>query len=167
MTINKPVEIIKSALLLERKGKAFYESVARQTRNEAIRQFFDMLAKEEEQHVEVLTRQYVNLVREGTLVEAHYDEVPQDTANSVLTEQIRKEISAASYEAAAISAAIAMEDKAVSFYSQQAAASQSAVEKGLFQWLASWEKTHLKFLVDIDTDLQEAIWYDNQFWPVI
>ena len=167
MKINKPVEILKGALLLERKGKAFYESVARQTQNEAIRRFFEMMAKEEEKHVEVLTRQYVNLVREGKLVQEHYDESRQDMTGSVLTEQIRKQISAASYEAAAISAAIGMEDKAVTFYSQQATEAPLAVERELFQWLANWEKTHLKFLVDIDTDLQESVWYDNQFWPVI
>lgn len=167
MKMNKPVEIIKGALLLERKGKAFYESVARQTQNEAIRKFFDMMAREEAKHVEVLTRQYVSLVREGKLVEQHYDEAPQDMTSSVLTQQIRDEISAASYEAAAISAAIGMEDKAVAYYSRQATEASSDVEKELFQWLANWEKTHLKFLVDIDNDLQESVWYDNQFWPVI
>lgn len=167
MKVNQPVEIIKGALLLERKGKAFYESVARQARSEAIRQFFEMMANEEEKHVEILTRQYVTLVREGKLVEQHYDAVPQDTANSVLTGKIKNEITAASYEAAAISAAIGMEDRAVTFYSQQAATAQSGIEKELFQWLASWEKTHLKFLTEIDNELQESVWYDNQFWPVI
>jgi rubrerythrin len=38
-------------------------------------------------------------------------------------------------------------------------------EKKLFNWLADWEKGHLKILNDLDNDLKEKIWYDNQFWP--
>ena len=85
---------------------------------------------------------------------------------AVLTEEVRKEISAAGYEAAAISAAMAMEEKAVKFYAESAASTDDPVAKGLYRWLADWEKSHLVFLSELDEELTESIWYDNKFWPI-
>lgn len=165
MKNNQPVEIIKGALLLERKGKSFYQTVASQTKSETVKQIFSMMAAEEEQHVRILTQQYVKLVHEGKLAEMHYDAQPTDVASEVLNQKIRTEINAAGYEAAAISAAIGMEDKAIEYYSSQAEKATSPIEKELFQWLANWEKTHLKLLIDLDNNLREDVWYDNNFWP--
>lgn len=167
MAENKPVEIIKGALLLERKGKAFYEQVAKQAKHEAVRRIFQMMAREEEQHVEVLTRQYVNLVHDGKLTEMHYESKPIESSQSILSAEIRQQISGADFEAAALSAALGLEERAVQYYSTQAAAAISPLEKELYQWLANWEKTHLKLLVEIDNELKESVWYDNQFWPVV
>ena len=41
------LDILKSAILLEKRGKAFYEKVAEQTPSEAAKRFFDMMAEEE------------------------------------------------------------------------------------------------------------------------
>ncbi len=83
----------------------------------------------------------------------------------ILTEKIQDEIVAAGFEAAAISAAMAMEEKAVQFYAEQAQSARDALEKKLFEWLSNWEKGHVKLLADIDKELLENVWYDNQFWP--
>jgi rubrerythrin len=78
---------------------------------------------------------------------------------------VKKKISAAGFEAAAIAAAIDMEKRAIEIYSKQAERTDDPNERELYQWLADWEKTHLKILNKLDEDLKEKIWFDNQFWP--
>lgn len=165
--INEQVlDIIKGAILLERKGKAFYEVTARQSSSEAVREVFETMAAEEEKHIDILSRHFESLVRSGKLSAINYEKTPHEISNAVLTQKIREQISAASYEAAAITAAMSMEDNAVKFYSQRAQVSSDSLEKELFDWLANWEKTHLQFLSELDRALKESVWYDNRFWPM-
>ena len=70
---------------------------------------------------------------------------------------MKAEIAAADYEAAAISAAMSMEEKAIQLYSERAAEAQDSNEKALYEWLARWETQHLKFLSDIDRELKEQV----------
>ena len=48
MEENNTLEILKQAILLERRGKAFYQKVAEQTENKTIRDVFEMMAEEEQ-----------------------------------------------------------------------------------------------------------------------
>jgi rubrerythrin len=83
----------------------------------------------------------------------------------ILTQELKEEMSAADYEAAAISAAISMEKKAIELYADRAVAAQDPNEKALYEWLAKWETQHLNFLAEIDKELTEQIWHDSNFWP--
>ena len=167
MSAEQVINIIKGAILLERKGKAFYETIARQTQSNAVRKIFQMMAKEEDKHIEILTEHYNNFLQEKKFAHVQYDKTPENVSKTVLTEKIKQEISAAGYEAAAISAAMAMEERAVQYYTNRAKSTDDASEKELYEWLSNWEKTHLQFLSDIDKELQESVWYDNNFWPVV
>ncbi len=86
-------------------------------------------------------------------------------ANSILSKDIKKKITAASYEAAAVSAAIDMENKAIEVYSERAKNATDPNEKALFKMLSDWERTHHKILYELDKQLKEEIWFDNSFWP--
>ena len=86
-------------------------------------------------------------------------------ANKVLGEDVKAKITGAGYEAAAISAAMLMEERAIALYSERAAATADEQEKALYTWLADWEREHLAFLADIDADVKGKIWDDNSFWP--
>ena len=86
-------------------------------------------------------------------------------ASKVLTREIKEKISAAGFEAAAISAAISMEERAVKLYSESAETTSDPEAKALYEWLARWEREHLSLLFDIDKALREKIWFDNKFWP--
>jgi rubrerythrin len=167
MLQGQALDIIKGAILLERKGKAFYETTARNSQSNAVKEIFETMAAEEEKHIEILTKHYESLVRSGKLSDLKYDVTPQNISTSVLTKKVREQITAASYEAAAITAAMAMEDNAVRFYSERANTTKNPLEKELFEWLTNWEKTHLQFLSDLDQELKESVWYDNQFWPIV
>ncbi|OHD74757.1 MAG: hypothetical protein A2V99_19515 [Spirochaetes bacterium RBG_16_67_19] len=158
MTDNAAIEVLKMALLLERQGMAFYAQVAGQTRSPAVRELFRTLAEEEKKHAEMLAER-------GGPAAAARGAVPDTLAKLVLSGDIRKQIGAASYEAAAISAAIDMENKAVALYSQRAGQAADPAERDLYQWLADWERGHQRFLARINQELLEEIWQDSGFWP--
>jgi rubrerythrin len=51
METKSTTDILKEAILLELRGKAFYSNIAAQTKSEAVRRIFSMIAEEEEQTV--------------------------------------------------------------------------------------------------------------------
>lgn len=157
-------EILKTAILMEKRGKAFYEMVAQQTKSDDVKKIFSMMAEEEQTHVEFLSKQFAsyNKNQKFDKIELKAD---AGIVDEILSGDIKKQISAASFEAAAISAAIDMETKAIEVYSKQAAAATDPNEKELFSWLADWERGHHKVLHELNEQLKEDIWYDNQFWP--
>jgi len=166
MSTNGSLEIIKTAILMEKRGKAFYEKVAEQSQSETVREFFTLMASEEEKHIHVLGEQFKAYHGQNkfvTSVDAY--QASSEFASKILTQEVKNKISSAGFEAAAISAAIAMEKNAVALYSDRAENSDNPEEKQLYDWLAGWEKEHLNFLIDVDKELKEKIWFDNQFWP--
>jgi len=166
METSKTLEILKMAILMEKRGNAFYTKVAEQSADPDIKHIFSVIAEEEKLHIQFLSEQYASIEKFHSFREQPLP-VPQadSIAALILSEEMIKKIAAAGYEAAAISAAIDMEKKAIDIYSAQAAESDNAHEKILYKWLADWEKGHLKVLNELDNELKEKIWYDNNFWP--
>lgn len=166
MDTTNTTNILKMAILMEKRGKAFYETVAAQTKSEEVKKIFDVMASEEQTHIEFLSRQFLSYQKNHEFSKADYVGNPNGLiADLILTENVKKEITAASYEAAAISAAIDMETKAIEVYSNRAAETKDQNEKDLFLWLADWEKGHHKILNNLNEELKQSIWFDNQFWP--
>ena len=166
MEEKSTLDILKQAILLELRGKAFYENIAEKAENKAVQDVFDMLAKEEQKHIQALSEQFKAYRKEKKfiLVGLHEQDSPS-VAFEVLTKEIKEKISAAGFEAAAISAGIAMEERAIQLYSKSAQTVSDSEAKALYEWLATWERDHLNMLLDIDKALKEKIWFDNQFWP--
>ena len=166
MTEDQTIEILKNAILLEKRGQAFYRKVAQQASGDAVREFFDMMADEEVKHSKILADQFKSYQENkkfepGELSDEHFGEI----ASKVLTRALKEEIAAADYEAAAISAAMSMEEKAIKLYSARAEQARDPHEKGLYDWLARWERQHLKFLSEVDKEIKDGIWNDASFWP--
>lgn len=166
MDENKTLDILKKAILLEKRGKSFYATVASQTNKEAVRRFFKQMAEEEDNHIRVLSEQFKSFSETNRLLNPAYDTQPAfDFSSEVLNTELKTQIEGAEFEAAAISAAMAMEKNAITLYSQRADEAQDENEKALYSWLANWEKSHLEFLAAIDREVTERIWHDNNFWP--
>ena len=165
--MTKSVEdILKTAILLEQRGKAFYTTVARETKSEAVRTFFTMMAEEESRHIEFLSTQFAEFARSGKFSPNTLQNPADDAdATTILSNNIKKEISAAGFEAAAISAAIDLENRAIEVYQDRANSATDLNEKEMYQTLADWERTHFHMLHKVDEDLREQIWLDNNFWP--
>ncbi len=167
METKSTTDILKEAILLEHRGRAFYSQVADQTNSEAVKRIFTIIAAEEEEHIRFLSEQFVHYRKNN----AFLDFVPlegspsEDVVQKILTEEMKGQISAAGYEAAAISAAMDFEEKAVRLYSARAESAADPNEKVLYRMLADWERGHHKWLARIDRELREEVWYDNNFWP--
>ena len=166
MIDDQTTEILKNAILLEKRGQAFYSKIAEQTSGQAVKEFFEMMADEEAKHIKILSEQFKAYRQNKKFDPGEYDaDYTGSIAPRVLTKKLKAEMSAADYEAAAISAAMTMEENAIKLYSDRAAAADDSNEKALYRWLSDWEKQHLDLLSEIDKELTEQIWYDNSFWP--
>jgi rubrerythrin len=166
MEENNTLEILKNAILLEKRGQVFYQKVAEQTHSKPVKDFFEMMAFEEVKHVKIIADQYKSYKKNHHFKEISYEQPEgNDMASEILNKELKEKISGAGFESAAISAAISMEDRAVKFYADRAKASDDPEEKKMYEWLADWERGHLNILLDMDRDLTKKIWNDNQFWP--
>lgn len=166
MSNQTTIDILKEAILLERRGQAFYTKVAEQSSDPDVKEFFQTMAQEEVRHVEILENQFAAYVQNQQFLPIPEDEREIPTvAKSVLSQEVREKIAAAEFEAAAIAAAMLMEERAVALYSKRAEAAEDPSEETLYQWLADWERGHLSFLARLDKDVRESVWNDNQFWP--
>jgi len=166
MENNKTLEILKQAIILESRGKSFYASIAQQTNDADVKQIFEIMAAEEDEHLKFLTNQYKKFIHDNKFGEF---QIPQDaygdgTAEMILTEKIKNQISGSGFESAAISAAIDMENRAIEIYASRAASADSENEKLFYAWLADWERSHHKILHELDEQLKEKVWFDNNFW---
>ncbi len=166
MAEPQALEILKNAILLETRGQAFYRKVSEQTDHPAVKEFFDMMAQEEGNHISMLSGQYRSVAETGKFSDEKYGSgSAPDVASEVLNRELREKISGAGYEAAAISAAVSMEERAVKLYAERAEATSDAEERKLYRWLADWERGHLDALLDMDRELTEKLWSDQGFWP--
>jgi rubrerythrin len=159
-------DILKEAILLETRGKAFYKNVAEKCDNHSAKQVFEMMAREEDEHIKYLSKQFRNYTKEHSFLKPDEPvENPEETVVlKVLTDKIKKEVNAASFEASAVSSAINFEMNAVRLYKSRAEEATDPNEKKLYSILAAWEGEHSRLLVDIDNSLKESIWNDNNFW---
>jgi rubrerythrin len=165
MSTPGSLEILKSALLLELRGKSFYEKAAEGAQDPAVKEFFSDLAQDELSHVLILSEQYKFFKKEGTFKGITRNSSNESAADAVLTHGLKQRIAGAGFESAAISAAMGMEERAIKLYSQRAKESSDPEEKALYEWLAEWETQHLESLAALDKEVTEAIWNDNSFWP--
>lgn len=166
METQKALEILKMAILMEKRGHAFYAKVAENTPDPDIRHIFLTMADEETKHVKFLSEQYVAFEKDHAFRKVDLPDLEQEGyAKLILTDDMKEKISSAGFEAAAIAAAIDFEKRAIEVYARQAEQTDDPNEKALYAWLSDWEKGHLKVLSDMDNQLKEKIWNDNQFWP--
>lgn len=167
MASNSVIDILKKAVIMEARGKALYQKVAEQTNSPDVRKIFSVMAEEEQLHIDFLQKQLAHYRKTGKFDQNELDKASGDDviANTILTDTIIKEISGAGFEAAAISAAIDMENKSVEVYSARANEAEDPNEKELYAWLADWERGHHKLLIELNQQLTEQVWYDNNFWP--
>jgi rubrerythrin len=167
MDTSNTLNILKSAFLMERQGKALYETAKAQAENSEVKAFFQSLVDDEQEHMDILERQFKSFINDGKFTAGSFEDVAgTDTAPDILSDAVKKNINAAGFESTAITAAIGFEEKAVNLYAQRAQEATDPEEKKLYNWLSVWEKTHLKKLMDIQESLMARIWEDNSFWPM-
>lgn len=158
-------DILKGAMLLEMRGRILYETAARSSYDPAVKNLFLALAEEEGRHQGWLEKIFVASATEGLV--SGFSVPDGHGTHAVLTPELIGAISAAGFEAAVISAAIGLEEKAIEFYEKGAADIVDRECGRIFLTLADWEKTHLELLTDLDRQIRERAWFDGGFWPSI
>ena len=102
MENTKTLEILKQAILLEKRGKAFYSNAAASAKDPDVKKVFQIMADEEEDHIKFLSQQYMNYQSVGQFDSATIERHIKDSvADDVLPNDLADKIAAASFEAAA------------------------------------------------------------------
>ena len=159
--------ILKNAILMERKGQSLYLKAMEHANEESVKAFFKDLADDEQEHVNILEKQFKALMKDGKFMAGGFDnDASAVDAPDILDETLKDKISAAGFEATAITAAISFEGKAIRVYAGQSEAASDPEEKKIYKWLSTWEKTHLKKLIALEKSLIDSVWEDNNFWPM-
>lgn len=161
---NKTIDILKSAMLLEKRGMAFYTEVANKTEIPEVKKVFRIMAEEEGKHLHFLSVQYSHYKKNKKFLKSEYEQEDEELADLIINDDVKSRIESAGFEAAAIAAAVDMENKTITMYTNRAKEADDPHEKNLYQMLADWEKSHHKILYELDRNLKNRIWDDESFW---
>lgn len=166
MDKSNTLTILKNAFLIERKGKSLYEKAMAHAEDDSVKAFFKDLVDDEQEHMNILEKQFKAYMKDSKFMTGGFEnDASAVDAPVILDETLKDKINAASFEATAITAAISFEEKAVTMYAKRAEEATDPEEKKMYNWLAVWEKTHLKKLMALEASLIEDVWNDNNFWP--
>ena len=127
------IKAIKDAVMVEVKGQQLYSHAAEKAEDPAAKAMFQMLAKDEDDHVRILMNQYKNLVEKGKLdlQDVHPAEVDHGSS-TVITDDFKKSVQRGKFEMAVISIGCDLENKAIAYYKEHAAKTDDSELKQLF-----------------------------------
>ena len=100
---NTLVNILKSAILMEKRGKSFYKKVSELAEDAEVKKIFTIMAKEEDVHIRFLSEQFAHLAgyKELKLISYKGNDEEGSIADMILSKDLKKKISASGFEAAA------------------------------------------------------------------
>ena len=161
------IKAIKDAVMVEVKGQQLYSHASTEAEDPAARAMFEMLARDEDDHVNILMTQYKSLMKDGklNLADVHPAEVDHG-AGTVVTDSFKKSVKRGKFEMAVISIGCDLENKAIAYYKEHAEKTEDADLKQLFTWLREWEDGHLEQLLELEKIYQDAYWADQGFSPM-
>ena len=161
------IRAIKDAVMVEIKGQQLYSHAARETADPQARAMFEMLAKDEDDHVRILMKQYKSLMEAGRIDLDAVDPAEVDHgSHDIITDEFKKAVRRGNFEMAVIGIGCDLENKAIAYYREQAARAENADLKQLFTWLVEWEDGHLEQLLELEKIYQDAYWADQGFAPM-
>lgn len=168
MDESRMMDVLKGAIILERSAMALYSGLASGTADEGLRRLFGRLAGEEEVHRAWLERIFVEVSSEGADT-GFSSALPKSdrVLDGILTEEISAGIASASFESAAVSAARALEERAVAYYAQGATGAEDPGEAGFYRMLSEWEQEHLETLTRLENSLHDNAMRDGGLWSSI
>lgn len=160
-TIQDLEKILKTAIDVEVNGMSTYYDFAEKTQNENGKKMFQQLAKDEEEHQNILEEQLEHLAKSSTWKEI---KIPQSRLQSLVPEvrekQIRTKGEAKLGEIDALNTALDMERKTAQYYREQAEKLDDAQAKNMFKQLAEWEDSHIDLIqAELDSLKNTGMWF--------
>lgn len=166
MKSERVLDILKNALLLEERGRAFYKKAKEESRIEEVKKIFELMELEEEKHILFLKNEFQAYLKNKNFSDLKEFSIDFKQLDEKIFDSLKEKLNITDYESMALFIAITFEKEAVNFYDSKASQTLDENERKLFIFLRDWEKTHVNFLSKIDEKLKEKIWFDNRFWPV-
>ncbi len=139
-------EVVRAAMEVEKRGRAFYSTMATRAEDAALRSLFARLAQDEVEHLhrlEALVAGYAS----GAFWEDEETTLPylqRFHAREFFpdAEQLQAALAAPAPDLAALDLAIAAEDAFAEFFQAAAERARSAEGREAFHWLAKEEQSH-------------------------
>jgi rubrerythrin len=155
------------AMKAERDGNSFYMMAANSTGDPKGRQVFEVLAKEELDHLLFLKEHYDSWVKTGKLSSTAklHDRLDLAGPSPLFSESFRERIKEAHFEMSALSIGIQLELDAMAFYRTQSDLTTEPAAKAFFAELAVWEQGHYQALLKQQEELKDDYWSEAGFSP--
>lgn len=160
-------EALQQAAMAEREGHSFYTMAAHNTQDPKGKVVFELLAREEMDHLHFLKEHYDAVITTGKLSPtAHLGgRADLGLTSPIFTDSIKLRIHEAHFEMTALAVGIQLERDATAFYQKHAAESQDPQAKQLFAELALWESGHYQALLRQQEELKSEYWSGAGFSP--
>jgi rubrerythrin len=161
--MNNSIELLKTAMEMEKKGKAFYDKAATTCKNKLGQEIFAMLAKDEVVHLERISKIYNSLEASAKwtddwmkISQAH---APVNAIFKDLASKYHTATKADSSDLEALDVGIDLETKAVAFYEKQLGQASDPMEKKFAEKMIAEERSHRAVLVDTKAYLEDPAAY--------
>lgn len=165
--LERIIEGLKKAIEAEGDGHNFYMMAAMNTKDEKGREVFQMLAREELEHVKFLRSQYHSMLKTGTPDTSI--KLPRRTelsgSSPIFSDGFKNRLKESHMEMSALSIGAQLELSAMNFYRSEAEAAEDPTVKAFYNELAEWEKGHYQALFDQLELLKEDYWAAGGFSP--
>lgn len=149
---KKTLELMKTALEMEKKGKDFYDKAAGACKTELGREIFSMLAKDEVVHLERIKTIYNSLEEkekwtdEWLNVKEAHSSIKDIFRDLVSKYRVHSKTDASDLDA--LEVGIDLESKSVAFYEKEFEGAMDPMEKRFAEKMMAEEKSHLSILRD-------------------
>ncbi len=154
---QKALEILQSAMNMEKDGREFYLKAAQNSQSDVARNLFEVLAKEEIVHQEVISEIYEALKSGNQWPDVRITPVHSENTENIFSAALKDphQRKAASDDLEAVGIALQMEEKAFKLYSGRAKESAYPAEEEFYHALAHEEQKHILSLRDTEAYLTD------------
>lgn len=154
---EKAQEILQSAMNMEKDGREFYLKSARNSQTSVARNLFEVLAKEEIVHQEVISEIYEAIKAGNEWPDLRITPVHAENAENIFSAALKdpQQEKAAADDLEAVKIALKMEERAFKLYSDRAKESTHRAEEQFYLALAREEQNHIISLRDTEEYLTD------------
>lgn len=163
------LKILEYAMTMEKQGQQFYLKYKDEVEGERFQGTFASLAEVEEEHYNILKKQYEKMKQEG-IIEAL--DVELSEGEEIFERVLQEEKAMKNPEAdqslnnmSILRMAYLIEKDFADFYKQAIEQTDSPEAKKLLSSLASWEEKHRQMFYDDYQELMQANWGEQGFAP--
>ena len=166
-SLERALQMLSTALEMEKKGKDFYEKAVTECQNEPGRVMFQMLMKDERIHMDRILQVHESLKKGDPWPEDWKSIKPDHEDLSAFFGKMASAhgttITATTNDLEALDVGIDFESRAVAFYQDHLEASEDPLERAFIEQMIAEEKGHYAALSDMKLYLSDpSTWFAEQ-----